>query len=305
MNEKVGKAILRIKEARKIAGQMGNDLVLAYSGGKDSDVLLDLAVKSGIPFVVQHNHTTADAPETVYHIRTVFAEMNARGITASINWPLNIHTVDGRVARASMWNLIPKKQMPPTRTARYCCRYFKERNFDGQHLLMGVRWAESPKRKTRGLHEELSADAETRVVYCDENDDRHKLMDFCHLRSRVATNPIIDWTDADVWCYIKEYRLKINPLYAFGFRRVGCVGCPLAGGKGQQFGFQLYPKYRAAYIKAFDRMLEYRDGNGHTRTRQWADGATTLEWWTQNLPPDYAEEMKQISFFDNEMGDDF
>jgi len=40
--------------------------VVGYSGGKDSDVLVDLFRKSGVKFMVMHNHTTLDAPETVY-----------------------------------------------------------------------------------------------------------------------------------------------------------------------------------------------------------------------------------------------
>lgn len=44
-------------------------IVVTYSGGKDSDVLLEVALASGEPFEVHNNHTTADAPQTVYHIR--------------------------------------------------------------------------------------------------------------------------------------------------------------------------------------------------------------------------------------------
>lgn len=57
---------------------MGHTLIVAYSGGKDSDVLLALAIKSGVTFAVQHNHTTADALQTVYHIREVFKRLTER-----------------------------------------------------------------------------------------------------------------------------------------------------------------------------------------------------------------------------------
>ena len=43
-------------------------LVITYSGGKDSDVLLHLAGKAGIQYEVLHSLTTADAPETVWHV---------------------------------------------------------------------------------------------------------------------------------------------------------------------------------------------------------------------------------------------
>ncbi|MDR1328470.1 MAG: phosphoadenosine phosphosulfate reductase family protein, partial [Oscillospiraceae bacterium] len=132
LKAKVEKAYERIEQAYEIAEKAGNALVVAYSGGKDSDVLLRLAIDSGVPFSVEHNHTTVDAPETVYHIREVFAGLSERGISALVNEPPEIENVDGRRVRASMWNLIPKKGIPPTRLARYCCQYFKERRFDGQ-----------------------------------------------------------------------------------------------------------------------------------------------------------------------------
>jgi phosphoadenosine phosphosulfate reductase len=69
--EKVKKAILRIQHAYEIAEHMSRTLIVAYSGGKDSDVLLDLAIRSSVPFRAEHNHTTADAPETVYHIQRI------------------------------------------------------------------------------------------------------------------------------------------------------------------------------------------------------------------------------------------
>ena len=57
-------------------------LMITYSGGKDSDVLLRLAENSGIPFEVRHSLTTADAPETVYHVRDTFRRMEEKGESA-------------------------------------------------------------------------------------------------------------------------------------------------------------------------------------------------------------------------------
>lgn len=54
-------------------------LVITYSGGKDSDVLLHLAGKSGIPYEVLHSLTTADAPETVYHVKNTFRKLEIVG----------------------------------------------------------------------------------------------------------------------------------------------------------------------------------------------------------------------------------
>jgi len=273
-------AIKRIKAAAEVANEMGNNLIVAYSGGKDSEVLLDLALRSDVEFKVEHNHTTVDAPETVWHIKEVFHGLSNKGITTKINYPDEITDVDGRTVRASMWNLIPVKRMPPTRIARYCCEFFKERRFDGQHIMTGVRWAESNKRKNRGAWESLHKDKQKRIIYYDENDDAQKLTDICQLRARIATNPIIDWTDGEIWRYIKDRKLQTNPLYACGFSRIGCIGCPMAGRKGIIFEFEMYPQYRKNYVSAFDRMLAARKRDGLMSDKKWANGGeSVMDWW--------------------------
>ena len=278
MIEQTNKAIQRIIHAYEIAQNMGNMLICAYSGGKDSDVLLDLAIKSGVPFVAQHNHTTVDAPETVYHIREVFANLKSQGIPTRINFPPEIETVDGKRTRATMWNLIPKKRIPPTRRIRYCCEYFKERQFDGQHVLTGVRWAESARRRGRGLHEKLHRNKEKRIIYMDENDDAQKLFDICHKKARVATNPIIDWTDSDIWTYIQENNIPMNPLYARGWKRIGCLGCPMAAKSNRELSE--YPKYRAAYLRAFERMRQVREERGLDNIGHFKSAETAFDWWS-------------------------
>lgn len=63
-------AIERLKAASEMSlAHYGQPLVITDSGGKDSSVVKELAIRSGIPFEVMHNHTTADAPETVRSIR--------------------------------------------------------------------------------------------------------------------------------------------------------------------------------------------------------------------------------------------
>lgn len=116
-------------------------LVVTTSGGKDSAVCLHLTERAGIPFEVMHNHTTADAPETVYFIRQDLRRLESKGIKCTINHPVY------KGARTSMWNLIPQKLMPPTRLVRYCCSILKERGGNGRFIVTGVRWAESAKRK--------------------------------------------------------------------------------------------------------------------------------------------------------------
>lgn len=80
---KVEKAIESLRIAEKIAKDFyDKPLVVTYSGGKDSDVLLDLALKSGIIFEVSHSVTTVDAPQTNKHVNKTFKKLRDQGINA-------------------------------------------------------------------------------------------------------------------------------------------------------------------------------------------------------------------------------
>ena len=79
--DKEQKSIERIKMASEMSlHHYGKPLICTYSGGKDSDVILELFKRSGIPFEVHNSHTTADAPQTVYHIREVLKKLELQGI---------------------------------------------------------------------------------------------------------------------------------------------------------------------------------------------------------------------------------
>lgn len=101
---------------------------LCYSGGKDSDVIRILADLAGVKHDIVNNHTTVDAPETVRYIRSI--------PKIQISYP-----------KLTMWDLIVKKGMPPTRLMRYCCEELKERGGQYRVKITGVRWAESNSRR--------------------------------------------------------------------------------------------------------------------------------------------------------------
>lgn len=73
-------------------------------------------------------------------------------------------------------------------------------------------------------------------------------------------NPIIDWTTDEVWEFIHEYNIPYCELYDQGYKRLGCIGCPMGSVEHRLKEFEKYPKYKAAYIRAFDRMIAERNG---------------------------------------------
>lgn len=282
-------AIARLQDAARLSlHRYGKPLLITYSGGKDSQVLVALAERSGIDFEVVNSHTTADAPETVYFIREQFSKMEGRGINCNIEKP----RYKGKPT--SMWSLIPQKMMPPTRLVRYCCSVLKENVGHSRFIATGVRWDESSRRKnSRGVMELMHRDADKRIILMGDNDEKRKLFESCELKGKMTVNPIVDWTDDDVWDYIHSERLPINSLYCEGWKIVGCIGCPLAKRGGRQREFLRWPKYEELYVAAFERMLEARRAKG--KPCDWQTGRDVFRWWMEDK-----NIAGQLSMFDEE-----
>ena len=249
-----------------------------------------MARLAGVKFEAVHNLTTADAPETVYYIR---------------------QQSDVRIDRPTitMWDLIPKKKIPPTRNVRCCCDVLKERSGEGRVKIIGVRWAESPRRRenadvvkimgkpktTQKMADELGIDyritKQGGTIFSSDNNEAKKLIEGCYRKTPTAINPIVDWTDEDVWEFLHHYGCEGNPLYQCGFKRVGCIGCPMTGRKERQREFSIYPKYRQNYVTAFDRMLKARTEAGLSNDINWRDGESVMRKWLEEDP-------NQITFED-------
>lgn len=291
--EKEKKAIERLKFFEP---QDDYGYYLAYSGGKDSDCIKILAQLAGVKFETVHNLTTVDAPETVRYIKSQSDVRIDRAF-------------DGDGKPVTMWNLIVKKLMPPTRLVRYCCSDLKERGGSHRVTVTGVRWAESVKRAesagtvkiigkpktTQKVAEEIGADyrisRQGGMILDDDNDESRQMVEHCYLTRKVTVNPIVDWTDEEVWEFLKHYGCRSNPLYECEFKRIGCIGCPMAG-KTRYTEFERYPKYKENYIRAFDKMLEERERLGKENKR-WRNGYDVFRWWME-------EDLTQITFEDLE-----
>lgn len=256
----------------------GEPLIITDSGGKDSAVIKELARRAGIPFEIQHNHTTADAPETVRFIRSEAKRFEDMGIKYTINMPMY------KGKRTSMWSLIPQKLMPPTRFVRYCCSVLKEQGGSGRFITTGVRWAESNNRKNnRGIYERLGSTKATKIILNNDNDDKRMLFENCRLKAKRVVNPIIDWKDDDVWQFLEDAKAPINPLYAEGQCRVGCIGCPLASRNNRIAEFERWPNYKALYLNAFDKMIaeRYRRGKMNGEMRMGYTAKDVFNWWME------------------------
>lgn len=270
------KAIKRIQTASEMSlAHYGKPLVCTYSGGKDSEVMLELFRRCGIPFEVHNSHTTADAPQTVRHIREVFHKLENEGIKCEIEYP----TYKGKPT--SMWKLIPEKKMPPTRMVRYCCKILKEKGCNNRYIATGVRWAESTKRKERTQFEKIGKTKKDKVSFSDEvmlmndNDEKRRMSELCMQKNKMVVNQIIDWRDSDIWEYIRSEKLQVCELYNMGYNRVGCIGCPVAG-KNRWKEFTDFPEYKKLYIHAFERMVKIN------HKHSWQTGEEVFRWWMED-----------------------
>lgn len=285
--DKEHQAIGRLQYAANVAYDYYKaPLIITYSGGKDSEVLLALALRAEIDFEVQHNHTTADAPETVQHIQNRFKQLEDAGIPCKRNMP----RYKGKPT--SMWDLIPQKMIPPTRIARYCCEVLKEQLGMHQCIATGVRWAESTRRaKNRDFIDIGKKDTSGRYITFADNDEGRQGFEACPIKGKTTINPIVDWTDADVWDFTRSEKLLVNPLYRCGFHRVGCIGCPMAS-QHRKADFERYPKYREMYLRAFGRMLKSRAEKGLPDFNGWVDAESVFAWWMRD-PEFYGQQRIQ------------
>jgi phosphoadenosine phosphosulfate reductase len=216
---------------------------VGFSGGKDSQVVWDLVKKSGVPAKAIFNLTTIDPPELLKFIRKEYPEVEFRR-------PIN-----------SMRQLLLKELMPPTRLIRYCCEVLKERPIDtvlGTVTITGVRAAESNSRSKRSMY---------------ERDRKNKM--------RWILHPIFEWEDNDVWSYIKQNNLPYCSLYDEGWKRIGCIMCPMNGDKRMKRDAERWPHIAKMYKMAFARIIEERKKRNLTT---WETADAMYEWWVNSRP---------------------
>ena len=190
LEKKVRQSVSLIQKA------VGDKVVeVAYSGGKDSDVILELTKMACVKYRAIYRNTTIDPVWTVKHCKEKGCE---------IVRPKNGITFFKLVEQIGF----------PNRHKRFCCKHLKEYKILDM-VIIGVRKSESRKRAERYKE----------PIECRFYGSKKR-----HVQ---AIYPILDWSDDNVVEFIKERGIKCHPLYydeQGNFhveRRLGCVGCPL------------------------------------------------------------------------------
>ena len=219
LEKKVEQAIKLLQVCYKAAGE---PLEVAYSGGKDSDVILELAKMSGIKYRAIYRNTTIYPPGTIKHVKE--------------------NGVEIRRPKESFFSLMEKKGFP-NRFKRFCCGELKEYKIL-DNCVMGIRKCESNKRSK--IYTEPTM---CRIYGSKKN----------HVN---AIYPILDWSDEDEMDFIKKRGIKLHPLYyrEDGIinitKRLGCMCCPLKYYKQRLQDFKLYPGMVKAYLRCGNEYLK-------------------------------------------------
>lgn len=200
---------------------------VAFSGGKDSAVLLEL-VKKALPqnsFVVIFGDTGMEFPDTYTVVNKTKKMCEEEGISFFVS--------KSQFNPCDSWNLFG----PPARVIRWCCSVHKStpqtlklREITGKNDYVGLDYVGVRK------HESL-----TRSKYEYENYGEKQKGQYSH-------NSILDWTSAEIWLYIFANKILINEAYKKGNSRAGCIFCPMSGGLSDYMRRQSYMNEIDKYI---------------------------------------------------------
>lgn len=326
MENKVQTAIERLKLASQMSETFYHKpLLITYSGGKDSDTVLNLAIESGTDFEVMMSITTVEAPDTMRHAHETARRVREMGKTFTFHFardkdgkPLNMHDV------------AIHKKMLPTRIMRYCCQIFKEVSTPDRLVALGVRAAESTSRAntydifsnwsqtdsdgrkltytyehSKGVFEDaLKVSEELGEEPDKENAYDCKLISSAKQCGKITVQPILDWSSTEVWEYIRGRGIPYNPIYDMGYHRVGCVGCPIASLKMRKKEFHDFPGLEKYWRKIANDLIAVHGSYNSKKIGVVDTGDKFFDWWMEKYKEETYGQATIFDFMENEGGEE-
>lgn len=214
--KKVARAIRLLKSIPTEEGPVE----VSYSGGKDSDVILELTKMAGIPYRAIYKNTTIDPPGTIAHCRKKGVEIIQ--------------------PKESFMQLVARKGFP-SRFSRFCCQVLKEYKVLDR-AIQGIRRSESIKRRDRYREPEICR------VY--SKDSKAKI--YLPILEWTDEDVARFVAERNIECHPLYY--DENGTFHVE-RRLGCIGCPMKSDNGKG-DYLKYPTMLKARIKAHQKYLE-------------------------------------------------
>lgn len=273
LTKKIEYSINLLKKSEKMALEMNpeNGFYLAFSGGKDSQVLYHLAIMGGVKFKAHMNLTSVDPPEVIRFVKQHYPE------------------VELIKPKMSIYDMAKKKGCLPTQRVRWCCEGFKEMSGAGKVTLIGIRREESSRRAKRNEVEMRGRKFSGSFDQWSEH--REKMVTCVGGKDKILVSPLLYWTSRDVWEFLNSNNIPHCSLYDKGYKRIGCILCPMSNYKQKIREIRDYPHVKRNWIKAIEWMME----NKWTEKRLTEDAEMAFNWWIsgKSFKQFYADEYLQ------------
>ena len=272
LQRKIDYSINLLRKAEDMALRLDpeNGFYLAFSGGKDSQVLYHIAQMAGVKFKAHMNLTSVDPPEVIRFVKE--------------NYP----DVELIKPKMSIYEMAKKKHILPTMRFRWCCAEYKEVSRAGKVSLIGIRKQESFRRSKRNEIETANHKFSGNFNQWSEHEE--KMVTCVGGKDKILVSPIIYWTERDVWKFLNENGIPHCKLYDEGYTRIGCILCPMSNYKSKIRDMKRYPHVKRNWIKTIQWMIDA--GYSFTDRKNAEFG---FNWWISGKSFDkfYAEEVLQ------------
>lgn len=287
---KLEHSVTLLRKAEGLAKMYDNEdgFFLAFSGGKDSQALYHVTKMAGVLFKGHFSPTSVDPPDLIRFIKNEYP---------SVEW--------GHLD-FSIYKRAVERRILPTMRVRWCCADFKETAGAGKVTLIGIRKEESARRAKRhevevsnkkfsGSLDEFEDWSKAEIERKTNRKSKRKINEdefsvkqdsevHCiNGKDSILISPIFDWTEKDIWYFLNDIiKAPHCKLYDEGYKRIGCILCPMSSPKSKQRDIERFPHVKRNWIKA---IKEIRSGGGYSKTDLYG-GTSRQSGWSEHCSKD-------------------
>lgn len=263
-----------IRKAERMALRLDpkNGFYNTFSGGKDSQCLYHLVKLAGVKAKTHMSLTSVDPPEVIRFVKAQYPD------------------VELIKPKMSIYDMAKKKHILPTRKFRWCCAEYKEVSGVGKVTLIGVRKEESARRAKKEEVSVSSKGKRNEQTFDQWSEHEEQMVACVGGKDKILVSPIIYWTEKDVWEFLNANNIPHCKLYDEGYRRIGCICCPMSNYKSKLRDIERFPHVKRKWLETIQHLID----NGYMN-RNFSDAETGFRWWISGKSFDkfYADEVLQ------------